>query len=290
MSAGPHEIALRIRLEAITPTRVPRSSRTRTARRGYRLVLADGTPITVDDPLLASFGARVITIADEADSDALQDDAFDVGREVLLELAPHHGDRNRVRILDDAGVKCVGTVPDAHAPVVAAALDHGLTLTCVAIAEGRCRDTGERTSLQALVAPSAFCEVVVPATVPPGVERLDPRPRLVLVAAADGTLRWWDPSARLAPLRVEDLPVTDDLAVELRRLQDDWEQFLAVQDGADDIFGHWEREQLEGRALALWRRTRDELAARYAVGFKPSGATRAVYVDPPAGADDDIAF
>lgn len=47
----------------------------------------------------------------------------------------------------------------------------------------------------------------------------------------------------------------------------------------------WEREALQSRAEALWRRARSELGRRYAVGFLGAGMRRPLW--SPAELDDE---
>ncbi|HEU4978743.1 MAG TPA: hypothetical protein VFT42_07610, partial [Solirubrobacteraceae bacterium] len=173
---------LRLSLEAVRPARVPRTRRSGNAGAGFRLVVGGEIPIEPDDPLLAAYGAWVVSLADTARHiDALQDAGFAPGRELTLEPAQDECDRNVVRVLDAAGVLVAGHVAREHAARVAAALEHGLELLGIALWERRDLLTGERTGLRALVAPAAFVDVTPPELAPPQVERF-PEPRRVVLA------------------------------------------------------------------------------------------------------------
>ena len=283
---------LRLSLEPVVPARVPRHARRDTAGAGYRLLLDGEVPLDQDDPLLAACGAHVVSLhVGEEHVDRLQDDGFAPGSKLTVALAPDDGDRNRVVVRDAESIAAGGEVPKAHAPRIAAALEHGLELDAVAVWERRSFQTGDRVALRVLIAPVATTAIDVPADRAPGTDAIPRRPRVVLTVEGDGHIRWWDPRGGHGPLELGALPLSPDLVAELR----DVERRLldAEPEDEDDFYDFWERRQLLAEARALWRRARRQLSGRWVVGYQPPDADRPIYAERrPEGTPefDDIPF
>ena len=118
--------------------------------RGYRLRdAASGDVVGWQDERLSAAGARVLPVAGTSfRGDALQDDAFEPGREVVLLAEPgNEHDPNAVAVWDAAQRIQVGYVPADVAPE--------LVLPLQAVSLWEWRDQGRRVGLRILVAPAA---------------------------------------------------------------------------------------------------------------------------------------
>lgn len=266
---------------------------------GYTLRLVDGPALDDADPLLGAFGASVgWLVCDDEDDRVLQSEAFDPGRRLRLLPEPMREDATgSVAIWDAEGVARAGTLEGATGERASAALDHGLTLEALALWEERSVIDDRRERLKLLIfAPSFVAVDEAPPPLLPHSARFA-RQRVVLFADEGGDLRWWDPSAAGGPVDALALPVSDELATELARLQ---KSFGRLREDArtsedDDLFGFdalehsWQRDALQERTHALWLRARSELGRRFVVGYLGPGMDRPLW-SPSADPDDDIPF
>lgn len=285
-------VPLRLTLEPIIPSRTPAEHGS--FEYGFRLRLPGGPLIDRLDPLLAAYGARVVSVAiREADEEPLQDPAFDPGAPIrLLAEAGDPGDP-AVGVWDDEGVRRAGRLLDRAARVVGAALECGFEQAALVLTEDREVDDDRREGLDLFVFHPAF--VTVDRGPAAGFARPArvTRRRLVLVADGSGDVRWWDPSAQTGPIAAEELPMSDELARALRQLRAAYaerrQEDAGEPRGLDRFEAELDRCALDEQAAALWRRARAELGRRFAIGFLGSGMERPVW-SPDELDDDDIPF
>jgi hypothetical protein len=298
METAPTPLALA--LSPLLPIRAPDFGTT-TLTLGLQLRLPDGPAIAPEDPLLAAFGATVVDlVADPDDREALQDAAFAPGRPLALirEGVDEDGDP-AVGAWDAGGTRRAGSLPYRAAGMAAAALEQGLGVVALALAEHRLRADDRRVGLSLLVHAPALVRVHgLPETEPaPARRRSRPprRRRLVLVADGLSDPRWWDPSGRGGPLDLDDLPLSGGLVDDLRSLSAEYARVAggdAPADALDAIERDGYRSALDHRLRQLWSRARDELGRRYAVGLLGPGMARPAWSpdDPSDDADADIPF
>jgi hypothetical protein len=260
---------------------------------GYQLRLPDGPALAGDDPLLRAFGAFVVELLHGPEhEEALQHDAFEPGRR--LTLVQHGVDDDGDSIVgawDADGIRRAGIVPYLKANVVAAALEHGLSMAGVVLREERTLFDDRRLQIAVLVHAPALVLVDLD-----GCERVarpvrPRRNRVVLLADGSSELRWWDPSGNGGPMDLAELPLSAELAAELRRLSSAYVQAADGEDLAGDfiegIERDWTRSALEMRTHELWRRARLELGQRYAIGLMAPGMTRPAWSPDEAGDDGE---
>jgi hypothetical protein len=271
-------LPLVLTLHPLLPLRMPECGCT-TLTYGYRLRLPGGPALADDDPLLAAFAGWVVPLLGAgAHDEAFQDAAFAPGRRARLTIAGVDDDGDPVvEVWDGEGVRRAGHLPYRRAALVAAAEEHGLPMEALVLTEERALLDDRRIGVELLVHPRATIRVE------PGAEglvapRRPARDRVVLVADGSGALRWWDPSGRAGPMDLGDLPVSDELAAELRRLSDEYASVVdrptAPGDHMDALERDWASSALESRTHELWRRARAELGRRYAVGLQGPGMSR----------------
>ena len=287
---GVRALPLRLALEPILPARTPTTGHC--FEYGFRVRLPGGPMLTSDDPLLEAFGASVEWLQfDDDHEEALQSEAFDPGRLVRLMAEPYDpDDPDAVGVWDDDELRQAGTLPHTASAVVSAGAQAGLEQRALVLCELRAARDDRREALCLLVYAPALVSVKVPRTLNVKRPVRPSRPRLVLVADTSGDVRWWDPSATNGPLEAGDLPLSEELRHELDRLRDAFAVLAAEGDearGVERVEADWERDALQGKAQALWRRARAELGRRYAVGYLGTGMRRPVWAPAELQDDDD---
>jgi hypothetical protein len=285
-------------LSPLLPIRAPEFGAA-TLTFGLQLRLPDGPAIAPEDPLLAAFGATVVdVVAGPDDLETLQDETFAPGRPLALirEGVDEDGDP-AVGAWDSGATRRAGSVPYRAAGMAAAALEQGLGVVALVLTEQRLRVDDRRVGLSLLVhAPALVSVGGIPEEEPaPARRRSRPprRPRLVLVADGASEPRWWDPSGRGGPLDLDELPLSGGLVSDLRSLSAEYARVAdgeAPADPLDALERDRYRSALEHRLHALWRRAREELGRRYAVGLLGPGMARPAWSPDEASADADIPF
>src|SRR4051794_24080971 len=273
------DVPLRLTLEPLTPTRTPSPHGNFEYIAALRL--PDGPLVRTDDPLLAAYGAVVASIDPEDDVESLQGPEFDPGRRVRLERELDVNDEPIIGVWDAEGVRHAGHLfdDDPDVATVLAAAEHGLAPEGVVLIEHR--SAGEDRRVAALL--FVFSPALVAVELPPGlpVERPARTTRRRVVLLADrGDVRFWDPSGKSGPMEPQELPISPELATELKKLRKEYRK-LAREAGGEPGFERmvlgWVTEQLDERAAALWHQVRTELGRRYAVGFLGPGMRRPVW-------------
>jgi hypothetical protein len=284
----PPPTPLHLALEPLLPTRTPNGGGW--FEYGFHLRLPDGPRIDRADPLLAAYGARVVTVAIHADDDEpLQDAGFDPGS--IVRLVPDTGDDGdaEVGVWDADELRLGGSLIDRAAEIVTAAVDCGLEQTAIVLTEDRAADDDRRNGLDLVVFHAGFVEIDVSAAASFERPARRSRPRLVLVADGRGDVRWWDPSASTGPIAADALPMSAELRRDLEGLRASYEELAdsaGEARGFDRIDMSIERYSLNERATALWKRARTELGRRFAIGFLGAGMERPVW-SPSELSDDD---
>lgn len=273
-------LPLRLALEPVLPSRTPTMSDC--FEYGFRLRLPRGPALERNDPLLTAFGASVAWLEVEDDhEEALQHEGFDPGRPVRLVAEPFDPeDPDATGVWDAECTRQGGMLPQKVGAVVSAGEEIGLDHRGLVLSEHRSARDDRRERLGLLVYSPALVRVAIPRDAHIDRPARASRRRLVLVADESGDVRWWDPSVTGGPLEAGDLPFSQELRGELERLRDDFAALSVDADdqhGFDRIASDWEREALEEKAAALWRRARSELGRRYAVGFLGSGMKRPLW-------------
>ena len=269
---------LRLALEPIVPLRSPVGTQ-RSLEYGYRLRLPRGPLLTAEDPLLAAHGAAVARLwSPEQHREALQDPRFEPGSALcLFHDTGDQDDPHCVRVLDAAGILEAGELTGGADELAAAGLDNGLGTRAIALSESRLVAEQRRVGLEVLV----FAPGLVSVGREPRSRFMRPerpgRTRVVLYADGTPDVRWWDPAGAGGPADLLDLPVSEELAAELSALRDGYARLAAPNDDDEMCFETWEREALDERARALWRRARFELGRRYVVGFLGPDMRRPVW-------------
>ena len=264
---------LRLSLDPILPDRAP-GRRDQTLKYGYRLRLPDGPVVRSDDALLAAFGAVVVSLQTTDDVEqALQDERFEPGSILRLMAEPFdEDDPCSVRVWDAQTVLEIGELSPRAAELALAGEEAGLAPTGLVLAETRMLHDHRRTELEILVRSPQLVEVDLPPQTRFPRPQRPSRPRVVLCATGSPDIRWWDPTGSDGPGDIGDLPVSAELAQQLLRLRDGYRR-LGDQEASGEAAGMealevaWEREELDSRALLLWRRARAELRRSFAVGF-----------------------
>lgn len=281
-------VPLRLSLHSVLATRTPNDGER--FRFGGQLRLAGGPVVHDGDPLLRAFGARVLGVRGGGTESALQLDVFEPGRCVRLETEYDEDGDEVVGVWDEEGIRRAGVLPFRRHCSLVAALDHGLDLRGVVVREYVDAGTLGRQSVDVLVYPADFVEVTVPEDFV--VERPQGRrpKRIVLLADGRGEVGFWDPAGEAGPAAPGDLPLSPPLAAELERLRD---KYRSLADGDEDAVGFeemqrgWTRQTLDHRATILWRRARQELGRRFAVGFQGPGMERPVWSPGELAGEDD---
>lgn len=288
---------LELALHPLMPVRTPRSG-SPTTLYGYRLRLAGGPGLTHDDPLLRAFAVSVDLLEDPlADDEALQADVFDPGLPVKLvrEGIDEDGDEV-IGVWDADEIRRAGTLPYPTAARIAAGIDHGLDAEALIISEVRARADDRREGIALLVYPPALIKVDVAAGGPLQRPERRTRPRLVLIVEEGSGLRWWDPSGSAGPVDVDGLPVSAQLAKELRDLEaltrnatdpDTLPEFV------ESFEAGYQEYMLAERTRTVWARVRRELGRRYAVGVMLRGMSQPAWSPEElsdSDEDDDIPF
>jgi hypothetical protein len=284
MSAG---VPLRLALEPSIPTRIPRQGGY--FEHGFQLRLAGGAVVLRRDPLLRAYGAHVAVIAVPEDEDEdLQSGDFEPGRQVRLIRDEDGGCEDEIGVWDGEGLRRAGSLRDAAAAVVGAALDCGLDQRAIVLTEDRCADDDRRNGLDLVVFHPGFVELDLSAAARYERPVRRTRPRLVLEAGGSGELRWWDPSGAAGPMETGDLPMSAELRQALDELRDGYAELCeqaGERRGFERLEASLDRSLLDDRAAALWKRARGELGRSFAVGFLGAGMERPVW--SPGELDDD---
>lgn len=282
---------LRLQLEPFLPTRIPETDGC--FEYGFQLRLPDGPTVDARDPLLLAFGAEVVWIdPDDEHEEALQDDVFGPG--ATLNLLPESfdpADPDAVGIWAQDESKQCGRLTARSAARVTAAGENGLAQRALVLSEARLAADDRRERIELLIYSPALVQVDPPARpAMPRPERVA-RPRLVLVADGTGELRWWDPSGSQGPIAAEELALSPELRKDLRDLRvalaGAAEQVEPEGHGFDRLEAEWERQELQDRSATVWRRARDEVGRRYAVGFLGAGMRRPVWSPSELEEDED---
>jgi len=271
-------VPLHLTLHAVPATRTPNA--TNRFRFGGQLRLPGGPVLDDDDPLLKAFAAHVLQVRADGAECALQLDAFAPGRRVELEIEYDEDGDSVVGVWDAERVRRAGVLPFRRDCALVAAIDHGLMLEAVVLREFLDASDLQRQTIDVFVHARAFVHVEVPdefAVDRP--QRQSPR-RVVLLADGSGEVGFWDAAGDAGPAGPDDLPLSGSLATELKRLR---AKYCELAQGDDDATGMeemergWTRESLDHRATILWRRARQELGRRYAVGFQGPGMEKPVW-------------
>ena len=172
-------LPLRLALDALLPARAP-STGEGTLAYGFRLRLPDGPAIDYGDPLLSALGAHVDDLI-VGDHEALQLDAFDPGRRLVLVSEPYGPDvAGEVGVWDADEIRRVGTLADDLESIALAALGQRFPLDALVVREERTVADDRRRGLELLV----FSPLMIPvgAAPPPRLGRpsRQVRQRLVL--------------------------------------------------------------------------------------------------------------
>jgi hypothetical protein len=290
-------------LDPILPLRAPQPGVVLVSS-GFRLRLPDGPAVAACDPLLSAFGARVVDLeVDADDSEALQDDAFALGRALMLleEGVDEDGDPV-VGVWDAEGTRRAGHLDFRSAAEVAAATEAGLAVGAVVLTEDRLRVDDRRCGLEVLVHAHAFVRVdtgpagAAEAAAPHANRRpRRARERVVLVADGSSELRWWDPAGRGGPMDLGRVLLSSGLLADLERLSD---EYAALDDAdlaggaADGFEREMYRASLDARMRGLWQRAQAELGRSYAIGLLGPGMTTPAWSPGETGspAADDVVF
>jgi hypothetical protein len=144
------------------------------------------------------FAGWVVELPAGGDHDEpAQHEAFAPGRR--LRLLPEGVDDDGdpvVGVWDADGVRRAGYNAYRRAALVAAALEHGLAMEALVLAEERALLDDRRVGLTLLVHPAATLRVDAAGAAGLAAPRRRTRDRVVLLADSSGELRWWDPSGR----------------------------------------------------------------------------------------------
>src|SRR4051812_15782506 len=273
------DVPLRLTLEPLTPTRTPSPHGNFEYIAALRL--PNGPLVRTDDPLLAAYGAVVASIDPEDDVESLQGPEFDPGRRVRLERELDVNDEPIMGVWDADGVRRAGHLfdDDPDVATVLAAAEHGLAPEGVVLIEHRSAGEDRRVAGLLFVYSPALVSVELPPGLPVARPSRTTRRRVVLLADR-GDVRFWDPSGKSGPMEPQELPISPELATELKKQRKEYRK-LARECGGEPGFERlelgWVREQLDERAAGLWRRVRGELGRRYAVGYLGPGMQRPVW-------------
>ena len=283
-------LPLVLTLAPLLPRRTPSLGGERSFRYGFQLRLPDGPMIDRNDPLLAALGAEIITIvATREHGEALQDQSIDPGAELRAVGEPLDEDGDEVvGVWDSEKVRCAGLLPSESAARVAAALEQGIAIDLLAVSEERAILDDRRMTLEVLV----FCRAIVDVAHDRGLaccaRSVRPAP-CGAVRRHRGDLLWWDASAASGPADITELPVSQELRRELKRLHKSYAK-LAKQ-AKQSLGGYaleevdWKRKALAEQSIRLWRRARSELARQFAVGYLGPGMDSPAW--SPAELPDD---
>lgn len=261
---------LKLGFEPITPLRVPPRGEAY-VRHGYRLRLPGGPVLAEDDPLLGACGVTLTTVLEDVDeSIAVADERFAPGVRLVLEPEDDLDDGPGVGLWDVHRSVRLARLPGGGGRRATAALEAGLDLAAMVLAELRAPATGGRHGVQILVAPIALVRLGrVPTHPAPPAPRVR---RLVLIV--DDDLRWWDPDGASGPSELADVPVAHDLATDLVEIRRRWQEFRERPEPIDPM-DSWEfdltRTEVLGEARRLWVRARRELARHCRVGWLEPG-------------------
>jgi hypothetical protein len=162
--------------------------------------------------------------------------------------------------------------PEDAAPV-RAALDVGLDLVTVVLTELRSVVERRRVGVELAVAPRGVVRLP-PRRRAPRTDEGSGRSRLVLIVdRPGGDLRWWDADTAQGPLPVDAVPVSEELASELRALRLRWRELGERMAGGPlerwDI--DFEHSEVVEETRRLWLRARRDLGRRYRVGLLEPG-------------------
>lgn len=294
-TASPLPISLT--LHPLLPARAPEPGGTDLTF-GFQLRLAGGPGLLGKDPLLAAVGANVVRLAAPPDhEEALQDDAFDPGRRLSLRAQGVDDDSDvLIAVWDADGTRQAGFLPYPVSATVAAALDRGLSVEGIVLAEGRALLDDRRLGIELLVHATELVRVDHDPALAIARPQRPARTRVVLLADGTSELRWWDPTGAAGPMAIGDLPVSAELTSELQRLSSELVRAAADDEAPEDFVEGIERDYarsaLQARTRELWHRTRRELGQRYAIGLLAPGMTRPAWSadELEEEPDPDIAF
>jgi hypothetical protein len=227
-------------------------------------------------------------------SEALQSESFDPGATVNLvsEGSDEDGDEI-IGVWNVDETRRAGSLPYPGASRVAAAVAQGLSIDALVLSESRARFDDRRWGLAMFVYPPALVSVDTAAGGPLQRPENRTRPRLVLLADGGKDLRWWDPSGARGPMSLTDVPVSPQLADEMRELQEALQRGEPDSDSSsdsdffEDMEQSWRQYTLATRTRALWQRARLELGRRYAVGLMLPGMSAPVWSPEEVSEDDD---
>jgi hypothetical protein len=271
------DLPLRFTLEPILPQRTPARADERVFEYGFHLRMPDGLLVAPDDPLLDALGAEVVTVsASSAHGEALQGESVGPGRSLATVIEPPDEDGDvMVGLWDREGTRCAGLLPWSTAGRVAAAMGQGLEVQALALSERRALLDDRRRSLEVLVSIAATVTVDHDTSLAVLRPQRETRRRVVLFADESGEVRWWDAAADAGPADVGDLPVSQELRRELKKLRKAYSKLEEEQDEPLNGFRMMEtdlqRAALSERGIRIWRRARRELAREFVVGYLGPG-------------------
>lgn len=270
-------LPLVLNLERLLPQRTPDLDEGRAFNYGFQPRLPDGPLIDRRDPLLAAVGAEVVTVvATREHGEAMQDESVEPGRrlQAIGEGYDQDGDEV-VGVWDAEGIHCAGRLPSTSGERVSAALDQGIEVDLIALSEQRAVLDDRRMALDVLVFPREILRVEHDPELRIVRPQRPVRRRVVLFADAQGEVRWWDAAASSGPADVADLPVSQELRRDLKRLRKSYAKLAKHAEhavgGYEITEADWHREALEEQGVRLWRRARSELGREYAIGYLGPG-------------------
>jgi len=229
------------------------------------------------DPLLGALGAEVVRLStNRSFAEALQSPSVDPGKSLSAAIEPPDGDGDPVvGVWDGDGTRCAGLLPWRTAGRVAAALDQGVDVELLAFGEMRTASEDRRVALDILVSLPVTVRVDHDPRVPVLRPNRPARRRVVLFADESGDVRWWDAAAESGPADVGELPVSQELRRELKKLRKAYSKLERSSDelleGYDLMESDWQRGALAQEGIRLWRRARQELGRQFAVGYLGPG-------------------
>jgi hypothetical protein len=243
---------------------------------GFQLRIPDGPLVDNDDPLLRALGADVASVVmTGVHRAALQAESVEPGRPLRPVIEPPDEDGDEVvGVWDQELTRCAGTLPWRTAARVAAAMEQGIDIALLSLSETRAAVDDQRLALEVLIALPATLSVEFDPALRVVRPHRPTRRRVVLLADEAGDVKWWDAAADNGPADIGELPVSQELRRELKKLRKAYSKLEAdgdEPDGYELIETDWQRRALAQRGIKLWRRAREELGREFAVGYMGPG-------------------
>ena len=294
---------LQLKLEPLLPLRTPERGDERKFRYGFQLRLPDGPAIDEHDPLFAALGAEIVTVeASPSHSEALQHKGLDPGRRLRAAAEPADDDGDRViSLCDQEGIRFTGPLPWRSGERLAALLAQSVEFELLVLSELRSAADERRVALEVLIALPVAVAVTSGSDIAFQRPERRRRRRVVLFADRGGDVRWWDAAAESGPADIGELPVSQELHRKLRKLRKGYTKLEreaeSPRGGYSTLSSSWKREALDGQAIRLWKRARQELRREFEVGFlgpemeSPAWSPKELKnAGPVSNGDDDIPF